>query len=112
VQSRVLLVICQLVRIQEALFESRIREPLRRMLHHIEDKADGLLSEGQDQVIIPPWLPVDPVQAETVFSQHKRTHRFVRPAGWQLDTVKASGPGLIEVDEVLSLYFFIDLLSS
>ncbi len=39
-------------------------QALWRMLHHIEDKADSLLREGGDQVIITGLLPMDPAKAE------------------------------------------------
>jgi hypothetical protein len=44
---------------------------LRRMFHNIQTKADGLLGEGGDQVIIPTLLPVDARQAEQAFGQHE-----------------------------------------
>ncbi len=70
-KSRDLLVIRELVRIQQALLEGRIRQPLRRMLHYIEDQANSLLREGGDQIIVTRLLPVDAMQPETALGQHK-----------------------------------------
>jgi hypothetical protein len=44
------------------------------MLHNIQDKADGLLGEGRDQVKVPGLLAVDAMKAETALNQHELAH--------------------------------------
>ncbi len=80
VQRGDLLIISQLVGVQQALFEGRIRVALRRMLHYIQDKADSLLDEGRDQVLLPGLLlPFDAMKAET---GSQPAHWLVHPEGW------------------------------
>jgi hypothetical protein len=104
VQSRNLLVVRKLVRIQEALLKRSVREPLRRMLYHVQNEADGLLGEGRDQVIVPRLLPCNAVKPEMAFRQHKPTDRLVHPERREAEAVEASWPSLGEVDEILVLH--------
>jgi hypothetical protein len=62
-----LLIIPQLVRVQETLLKSCVQESLWRMLHHVENKADSLLGERRDQIIVSGLLPVDVIKSEIAF---------------------------------------------
>jgi hypothetical protein len=62
-----LLIIHQLVGVQETLLRSSVQEPLWRMLHHVENKADSLLGERRDQIIVSGLLPVDVIKSEMAF---------------------------------------------
>jgi hypothetical protein len=37
------------------------------MLHHVENKADSLLGERRDQIIVSGLLPVDVIKSEMAF---------------------------------------------
>jgi hypothetical protein len=78
-----------------------VRELPWTIFHNIEDKANGLLGESRDQIIILRLLPVDPVKVEMVLSQHEPANRVIHPESWKPKTVEAIRPRLIEVDEIL-----------
>jgi hypothetical protein len=74
------------------------------MLHHVEDEANGLLSEGRDQIIVSGLLTIDAMEPEAALRENKPAHWLVHPEGGKTEAVEAGRPGLLEVDEVLVLH--------
>jgi hypothetical protein len=91
------------MRIQQALLQSRIRQPLWKMLHDVDDEANSLFGKGRNQVIVSGLFPVNPVKAEMALGQHEPADRLVHPKSRQSEAVEAGRPGLGEVNQVLIL---------
>jgi hypothetical protein len=99
------LIIVELVGLQQPLLEGRVGMMARRVLHHVQDKADGLLGEGCHQIIVPSLLPGDAMKPESALSRYKPTSRFIHPDGRKTEATQALYSRLSgKIDEVFLVH--------
>jgi hypothetical protein len=77
----------------------------RRVLHYVQNEADGLLGEGRHQEIIPSLLPVNAVKPEPALSRNKPASRLVYPKGRETEAAEAIHPRRsVEIYQILRVH--------